>query len=413
MPSRHLPDAASRRYPSGVPKIDARTVAEHHDLHHAKLLDVALELVADHPVESLTLAGLAKRAGRSRASTYAYFASAEDLRAQVCEQVLGAWVAGVLDEVRQASLPEDRLDRFIAAQIDQRVEPSVDRVLAFVQSQQSEPLQARIRLVVEPLTAELLVIIGRLGVEPPTRAATVVQGAVAAAYDQVRAGEPARQVADDTIAFVRAGLAALRGADASDGRRRDGTAQATRRAGSGALSSAPNGPGALAMSAAPSMPSLLAAAVVAGADPTPLPVLSTPLRLRATTIAAAQLAWAVAAFATGALGVGGAGVHVLLGLSLVLILAWSVRALGSAVLGSAVLGSGLLGSGLLAPRGLRALLALSVASSAAALVARSQQVDIAVVTHVVLAAVLIVGLSVLTRAVWRSQRAMTVATRGL
>ena len=401
-----------------MPKIDARTVAEHRDIHQAKLLDAALELVADHPVESLTLAGLAKRAGRSRASTYAYFASAEDLRAQVCEQVLGAWVAGVLDDVRQVSSPEDRLDRFIAAQIDQRVEPSVDRVLAFVQSQHSEPLQARIRQVVEPLTAELLMIIERLGVEPPTRAATVVQGAVAAAYDQVRAGEPARQVADDTIAFVRAGLAALRGAGASDDQGRDGqgpdgtgpdgTGRATRRVGSGALSSAPGGPGTLAMSAAPSMPSLLAAAVVAGCDPAPSPAVSTPMRLRATTIAAAQLGWAVAAFATGALGAGGTGVHVLLGLSLVLILAWSVRALGSGLLGS-----GLLGSGLLAPRGLRALFTLAVASSATALVARTPQVDIAVVAHVVLASVLLVGLSALTRAVWLSQRAVTIATRGL
>ena len=381
-----------------MPKIDAQTVAEHRDLHHARLLDTALELVASHPVESLTLAELAKRAGRSRASTYAYFGSTDDLRAAVCAQVLGAWVAGVLDEVRQASLPDDRLDRFIAAQIEHRADPSVDRVLAYVQAQQSEPFRTRVVQVIEPLTAELLAIIGRLGVDPPTRAATVVQGAVAAAYDQVRAGADPHQVAGDTIVFVRAGLAALRHAESQDGTGGPGTAAEGLLDQAGTASPAPHGPGALAMSSSPSMPSLVSAAVAAGVSSTRRPVGTTPRHLRATTIAGAQLAWAVAAFATGALRVGGAGLHLLLGLSLVAILAWSVRALAPAML---------------APRRLRAMFGLAVASSAAALVARFEQIDVAVVTHVALAAVLLVGLSVLTRAVWRSQRAMTIATRGL
>ena len=146
------------------------------------------------------------------------------------------------------------------------------------------------------------------------------------------------------------------------------------------------------------MPSLVAAAVATGVSSTPRPVGTTPRHLRATTIAGAQLAWTVAAFATGALRVGGAGLHLVLGLSLVAVLAWSVRALSPA---------------LLAPRRLRAVFGLAVASSAAALVARSQQIDGAVVTHVALATVLLVCLSLLTRTVWRSQRAMTIAARGL
>jgi AcrR family transcriptional regulator len=384
-----------------VPKIDTRTVAEHHDLHLSKLLDTALGLVATQDVESLTLAAVAKRAGRSRASLYAYFASTDDLRAAVCAHALESWVRGLLEEIRQESNPADRLNRFIVAQIDHRHHaPSVDRVLAFVTAQQSEPLRTRVRSTTEPLTSELLSIIERLGVHPPTRAATVVQGAVAAAYDQVRAGADPSRVADDTIAFVRAGLDALcQSSSPTDPRHRHagvdleigdvGEADASGRA--------RPAPGALAVAVSPSLPAMFATAVPpTDAERVARPAPARPSRVGAARIAAAQLVWAVVGFVSGATGVGGTGLHVALGVSLVAILAWSVRVLAPYRVAS---------------HGLRAMLALALVVSAAALVARRPGLDAALVTHIVLASVLVVGLSWVAGSAWRSHHAMMPTPR--
>jgi AcrR family transcriptional regulator len=377
----------------GVPKIDARTVAEHHDLHLSRLLDAALGFVGEHDVESLTLAELAKRTGRSRASLYAYFGSTDEMRIALCDHALTAWIGDLLDDVERVTNPSDRLDRFIAAQIAQHNDPTVDRVLAYVLGQQHEPFRTRLRTITEPLSAQLLSIIEQLGVSPPTRAATVVQGAIAAAYDQVRDGADPDAVTDDTIAFVRAGLNALRESNRQRGQplTRQDTSAAHRDARSDARARMRPAPGALAMRTTPSVPAALAAAM-----PSTHAVRPRPARLfwtRPVHVATAQLVWACVGFVSGATGTGGAALHIVLGLSLVAILAWSVRVLAPARV---------------APGARRIALALAVAASAVALVARSQQLEAAVVVHVALAVVLLIGLILITRAAWRGRGTATI-----
>lgn len=374
-----------------MPKIEASTVAEHHDLHFERLLDAALDYVADHEVASLTLAELAKRTGRSRASLYAYFGSADEMRMALCTRALASWVDALIDELRLVERPDERLARYVTAQIADRRDPSVERISAFVMSLQSEPFRSQVRSVLEPLTTELLSIIEQLGVAPPTRAATVVQGAIAAAYDQVRAGGDPDDIADDTVAFVRAGLSALRHSGSTPPP--TGGADPNRSAlGGGRAHGASHrvvAPGALAMTAGPSLAAVAAVAVpaTAGANSTRRAPLQ-QRRVGVARLAVAQLGWAVAAFTTGATGAGGAAVHTALGVSLVVILAWSVRTLAPARL---------------APPGLVTMMALAAVVSAVALIARYQPVDGALATHVLLALLLLAGLTSVARSAWNNR----------
>lgn len=385
-----------------MPRIDASTLAEHRELHHARLLGAALDYISAHAVDSLTLAELAKRTGRSRASLYAYFESVEDLRAAVCEETLRSWVTDLVQEVRRATSPEDRLDRFITAQIDRPHDRAVDAVLVYVGAQHSEAFRARVLSATEPLTAELLAIIERLGVDPPERAATIVQGAVAAAYDQVRAGADPAAVADDTVAFVRAGLAALRhttrptdpmGPSAND-------VATEPRVGAAGLtpSPPPRTPGALAASVAPSMPALFASAVSAGPAGPAVPRPPAARRRRfgpAARGAAAISGWTAVGFVSGITGIGGPALHLVLGISLIGLLAWSVRVFAPAR--SAHLG-------------LRTLLALALATSTVALFAGPSDLGATVAVHIALAVLLLVGSATATVAAVRAGRAMTVAS---
>ena len=132
-----------------------------------RLLDAALGFVAGHDIESLTLAELAKRTGRSRASSTRTSARPTRCGTRSAEHTLTTWVDEVLADIAHASTPGERLDRFITTQITRRHGPTVERILTYVLAQQSGPLRAQLRTVTEPLTTELLAIIEQLGVAPP------------------------------------------------------------------------------------------------------------------------------------------------------------------------------------------------------------------------------------------------------
>jgi AcrR family transcriptional regulator len=369
-----------------VPRIDARTVAEHHDLHLSRLLDAALAYAAEHDVASLTLAELAKRTRRSRASLYAYFGSAEEMRLTLCAHALTSWISDLIDDLRTIDDLDERLERLVTAQIAGRRDLAVERVTAYALSLQTEPARARVRAVLEPLTTELLAIVDQLGVEPPTRAASMVQGAIAAASDQVRAGADAERVAADTVTFIRAGLAALREqhpAPPAGGAAHRAGPPRVRRTARGASRS-----GALAFA---DTPSIAAATLVVlhDAEPTPTPE---PRRThgRIARLVTAQLVWAAAAFVTGLAGVGAAA-HAVLGLSLVALLVWTARTLRPP---------------LTAPVGTAPAAVLAVLAAGAALAARSPRIGAALAVHVVLASFVVVALVAAVRAARRTRAAV-------
>jgi AcrR family transcriptional regulator len=352
-----------------VPRIDASTVAEHHDLQLSRLLDAALAYAAEHDVASLTLAELAKRTGRSRASLYAYFGSAEEMRLALCAHALTSWIGGLLHDLQAIDDPDQRLERLVTAQIAGLRDPAVERVTAYALSIRTEPARARVDAVLEPLTGELLAIIDQLGVAPPTRAASMVQGAIAAASDQVR-----------SVTFIRAGLAALgarSGVPPVAPTARHGTTTQARSAAAGRRRSN--------ASAFAATPSIAAAAVAVLHRAEPASTGATPSRCARTRLArlvTAQLVCAVVAFVTGWAGIG-AGVHTVVGLSIVALLVWSARALRPP---------------LAAPAGTATAAVLAVLAAAAALAARGPRIGAAVTVHVVLAVLVLVALAVAARA---------------
>ena len=62
-----------------MPRISAPSLAEHQERQRARVIEVALELLAESGVEALTPARVAERAGLSRSSLYQYVSSSAEL----------------------------------------------------------------------------------------------------------------------------------------------------------------------------------------------------------------------------------------------------------------------------------------------------------------------------------------------
>lgn len=100
-----------------MPRINAATVAEHHDLQRRSLLKAARMLLAETG-EAPTMGQVGERAGLARSSVYQYFASADELFTAVVADIFPDWAARVLDRVATAPTPGDRVWAYVEANID-------------------------------------------------------------------------------------------------------------------------------------------------------------------------------------------------------------------------------------------------------------------------------------------------------
>lgn len=104
-------------YTSGVPRIDADTVAKHREQQHGALLEAAEQLLLEDGFEALTFRALGERTGLARSSVYRYFTSRDDIVAQVCERDLPYWLQELRDAMAVAENVEETVTAFVGGQL--------------------------------------------------------------------------------------------------------------------------------------------------------------------------------------------------------------------------------------------------------------------------------------------------------
>jgi len=100
-----------------VPRIDAPTVAEHHDRQHRALLDAARALLAETG-DAPSMAEVGRRAGLARSSVYQYFSSPEALLHGVVADVFPDWATQVRERVEATATPGGKVWAYIEANVD-------------------------------------------------------------------------------------------------------------------------------------------------------------------------------------------------------------------------------------------------------------------------------------------------------
>lgn len=99
-----------------MPRIDAPTVAEHHDRQRRALLDAARALLAETG-EAPSMAAVARRAGLARSSVYQYFSAPAALLEAVVADVFPDWASKVQQEVDAATTPGQKVWAYVEANV--------------------------------------------------------------------------------------------------------------------------------------------------------------------------------------------------------------------------------------------------------------------------------------------------------
>lgn len=102
-----------------MPKISARTVAEHREKVHRRLVDAAEEILRAGRGETLTAGLVAQRAGIARNSIYRYVESVEDLHGLVLARHLPDWLSAVHKELADVDDPQERIVVWMRANLEQ------------------------------------------------------------------------------------------------------------------------------------------------------------------------------------------------------------------------------------------------------------------------------------------------------
>lgn len=189
-----------------MPKIDAPTVAEHHEQRRAALLEAAAGLLAEGGLDAVTLAAVGQAAGLARSSVYQYFDSAPALIAAVVEDVMPRAVQDLASRMDSVPSPAARVDTYVrtalAAATDQ-----THRALAVLATAPLPPAcAARLAELHADQQAPLRAALTDLGVPDPELSAQLVAAVVHAAGRAVLAGQPLEHVLPRVLDLVHGGV---------------------------------------------------------------------------------------------------------------------------------------------------------------------------------------------------------------
>lgn len=190
-----------------MPRIDAPTVAEHHQMRRAALMAAAGDLLASQGVESVTLGAVGAAAGLARSSVYQYFDSTGSLLAALVEQEVPRATAHLAAVVAKESEPSAKVEAFVKASLRAATDDKHRAMAELGWSDLPPECQARLAELHQEQLAPLVGALEELGTRDPQITATLIYGLVRTAATAINAGAPRTKVTRETLALMRSGVA--------------------------------------------------------------------------------------------------------------------------------------------------------------------------------------------------------------
>jgi len=167
------------------------------------ILASAVEIVLNEGAEALTMAAIAKRTGLSRSGLYEYFASKEDLVADLLLDELKLWSKFLEETLDSSADPVAKLECWLAGTINymKSGHHQLMRQLSAIgapESRVQEIRNAHISLI-RPLLSSL----SELNIEEPERVAAYLQGLLDTTVKRIDAGYDSEKETEYSLKLAR------------------------------------------------------------------------------------------------------------------------------------------------------------------------------------------------------------------
>ena len=189
-----------------MPRIEAATVAEHHALRRAAILDAAVDILRAEGPTALTPAAVAAAAGLARSSVYQYFASTAELVAAGVEETFRRAVVGIQAALATAATPREKIAAYVGGALEAAASGH-EPMSVYAAADLPEACRAAVADLHRQATIPLVEPLEQLGVADAWSVAELIGGVVSAGAMQVSRGEPLEAVRDRVQNFVLGALA--------------------------------------------------------------------------------------------------------------------------------------------------------------------------------------------------------------
>ena len=192
-----------------MPRIEAATIAEQREWRRQQLIDAAASIALESGGAAITVAAVAQRAGLARTSVYEYFASSDELVADLVISELRSFAQTLSNAVSDEKESEEIIRKWVVAALTYIADGRhlLAKALNSVtpSSSRTQEIGAAHRHLLQPLHTALRA----MGVTDTTYALSMVQSLTDASAKRIEAGANAEEEIARTSSFCVAGLRSL------------------------------------------------------------------------------------------------------------------------------------------------------------------------------------------------------------
>lgn len=188
-----------------MPRIDAPTVAEHHELRRRALIAAGRTLLGEKGPDAVTPGAVGAAAGIARSSVYQYFSSTSELVAAIVEDAFESANATIRDALAATTDPRGRLEAYLTVSLALATGPSHRMFDEVDPASLPDATRARIDALHREQLAPLADAVASCGAPEPHLAVHLVAGMLHASARAIQAGADPAETERALLRAVRSG----------------------------------------------------------------------------------------------------------------------------------------------------------------------------------------------------------------
>lgn len=195
----------AKYWEKSVPRIEAATVVEHHEMRRAALIQAGSEILFSRGFDAVTPASVGAAAGIARSSVYQYFPSTTALLLAIIDEAFPQATAKLRGAVGRHDDPRAQVDAYLSAAFDFATDAEHTSFGAIPMEGLAAEVRDRLNALHREQYVPLLDALTRMGVKNVGLSAQFIGGLLESAVRAVSAGADRDTMRAALLAVVNSG----------------------------------------------------------------------------------------------------------------------------------------------------------------------------------------------------------------